>query len=159
MAKRSLDDDVRLHLLDEWERVRKSKPTTLSVYAPAAERSRTDEAAVSAAVRSDLQAHTGRLRRAAPLSRRDRVAAWIGVVIFLLSIAISTTMDRLSTAVLVVGISQGIVVVGWVALWDPVQRVAGDILPHEFARRRYAEFADIPLRFAWQDGGRDEPQE
>jgi hypothetical protein len=152
VAERSLDENVRLHLLDEWEWVRDARPSILTVYAPAPERSRTDEDAVRAAVRADLRAHTGRLRQAAPLSRRDRIAAWVGTTIFLLSIAVGTSLDRITDNVFVAGISQGIVVVGWVALWPPVHRVVVDNLPHHFARKRYAEFADIELRFVWEGG-------
>ena len=149
LAERSLNEDVRLHLLDEWERVRATAPATLDVHAPASERSQTNEQAVTTAVHADLRSHTRRLRQAEPLSHRDKVAAWIGVTVFLLSIAVSTTLDQLSSAVIIAGISQGIVVVGWVALWVPAQRVAVDILPHHFARKRYAEFADIELRYVW----------
>lgn len=155
VAERSLREDVRLHLLDEWERVRKGRPSTLTVYAPASERGTTDERAVSVAVRANLRAHTRRLHYANPLTHRERIAVWSGVLIFLLTIAISTLLDRISSDVLVVGISQGIVVIGWVALWDPAQRVAGEIIPHHFARTRYAELAEIELRFAWQ--GTPEP--
>ena len=151
VAERTLDEDVRLYLLDEWERVRRSRPSTLKVHAPATERSITDEHAVGVAVRADLRAHTRRLRQAAPLSRRDRIAAWVGITIFLLSIVVSTSLDRISDNVFVAGVSQGIVVVGWVALWAPAQRVAVDILPHHFARKRFREFAEVELRFAWDD--------
>jgi hypothetical protein len=150
VAERSLAEDVRLHLLDEWERVREARPSALTVYAPAAERSSTDEQAVGGAVRADLRSHARRLRQAAPLSRRDKIAAWVGVTVFLLSIAVSTSLDRISSDPLVAGVSQGIVVVGWVALWAPAQSVAVDILPHHFERKRYAELAQIELRFAWQ---------
>jgi hypothetical protein len=151
VAERSLDGEVRLHLLDQWERVREARPSTLTVYAPATERPGTDEQAVGVAVRADLRTHTRRLHYATPLARRERIGVWAGVIVFLLTIAASTLLDRVSSDVLVMGISQGIVVIGWVALWDPAQRVAGDIIPHHFARKRYAEFADIQLRFAWQD--------
>ncbi len=150
VAERALSEEVRFHLVDEWERVRPKRPSSLTICAPASERVGTDERAVSAAVRADLRAHTRRLRNAEPLSRRDRIAAWVGITIFLLTIAISTSLDRLTSNVIVGGISQGLVVVGWVALWVPAQRVAVDILPHYFERKRYAEFADLELRFAWQ---------
>jgi len=151
VAERSLGEDVRLHLIDEWERVRKARPSTLTVYVAASERPETDEEAVGVAVRADLRAHTRRLHYANPLTHRERIAVWAGLVIFLLTIAVSTTLDRISTDVLVAGISQGIVVIGWVALWDPAQRVAGGIVPHYFARKRYAEVADLELRFVWED--------
>ncbi len=151
VAERPLRDAVRLWLLDEWQHVRHTQPTTLHVHAPATDRDATDEHAVAVAVRADLRAHTRRLHHANPLNRRERIAVWAGVAIFLLTIAVSTVLEHASTAVLVIGISQGIVVIGWVALWDPAQRVAGDIVPHYFLRKRYAEIADIELRFVWQD--------
>lgn len=157
VAERALGEDVRLHLLDQWERVRQTRPTTLTVYVPASERSAIDEPGVGAAVRADLRAHARRLRYANPLTRRERIAVWAGVLIFLLTIAVSTSLDRISTDVLVGGISQGIVVIGWVALWDPAQRVAGDIVPHYFARKRYAELADIGLRFVWNSSVEPSP--
>lgn len=151
VAERRLREDVRLKLLDDWEQVRQARPSILHVHAPATERPAIDERAVGVAVRADLRAHARRLHYANPLARRERIAVWAGVLIFLLTIAVSTSLDRVSSDVLVAGISQGIVVIGWVALWDPAQRVAGDIVPHQFARKRYAELADIELRFAWHD--------
>jgi hypothetical protein len=151
LTERPLSADVRMYLLDQWEHVRKTRPTTLTVYAPATDRATTDEQAVGIALRGDLHAHTHRLHYANPLTRRERIAVWAGVAIFLLTIVVSTLLERGSSGVLVVGISQAIVVIGWVALWDPAQRIAGDIIPHRFARQRYAEFADVQLRFAWQE--------
>jgi hypothetical protein len=151
VAERPLRDDVRLWLLDEWEHVRDARPSLLHVHAPATERPSTDEHAVGVAVRADLGAHRRRLHHANPLNRRERIAVWAGVVIFLITIAVSTLLDEGGTGVLVAGISQAIVVIGWVALWDPAQRVAGDIVPHYFVRKRYAELAEIELRFVWHD--------
>jgi hypothetical protein len=151
VAERPLRDEVRLWLLDEWEHVRERRPSTLHVHAPASDRVATDEAAVGVAVRADLHAHTRRLHHANPLNRRERIAVWSGIVIFLITIAASTALDKASSAELIAGISQAIVVIGWVALWDPAQRVAGDIVPHYFLRKRYAELAEIELRFVWHD--------
>ncbi len=152
VAERPLQEGVRIKLLDEWERVRPARPTTLRIYAPAADRPATDEEAVTTAVYADLRAHTRRLRYANPITRRERIAVWAGIVIFLLTIVVSTALDRVSADVIVAGISQGIVVIGWVALWDPAQRVAGEIVPHYFARKRYAELVETKVRFVWQDG-------
>ncbi len=151
VAERVLDDDVRYYLLDEWEHARESAPSTLTVYAPASERYSTDEQAVATAIRADLRRNTQRLRKAFPLSRRDKITAATGIVVFLLSISVSTLLEQVSTAVLVAGIAQAIVVVGWVALWPSAQSVVVDVLPHHFDRKRYAEFADIELRFVWQE--------
>lgn len=149
MAERPLREEVRLKLLDEWEQIRHGRSPTLCVQAPASERG-TDVDAVGAAVRADLNAHTRRLHCVNPLAHRERIAVWAGILIFLGTIVVSTLLDRINSYVLVVGISQGIVVIGWVALWDPAQRLFLDIIPHHFARKRYAELAEIELRFAWQ---------
>ncbi len=154
VAERPLREEVRLKLLDEWEQIRDGRSPILCVQAPASERPGTDAEAVGAAFRADLKAHTRRLRYVNPLTHRERIAVWARILIFLGTIVVSTLLDRISSNVLVVGISQGIVVIGWVALWDPAQRLFFDIIPHHFARKRYAELAEIALRFAWQEAAR-----
>ncbi len=149
VAQRPLAEDVRFHLLDAWEHVRAARPAVLHCYAPASEREQVDEQAVTAAVRRDMRAYTHGLRRAAPLSRRDRIAALVGISIFLLTIVVSTSLEQLTDDVFVAGLSQGLVVIGWVALWVPAQRVVVDLVPHYFERSRYAELADIDVRFIW----------
>ncbi len=67
-------------------------------------------------------------------------------------IAISTTLERLTDDVIIAGIAQGIVVVGWVALWPPAQRFAIDVIPHRFERGSYARLAELEIRFVWEDG-------
>jgi hypothetical protein len=149
VAERQMVDEVHDHLLDEWERLRDKRPSTLVVYAPASERPATDEAAVRAAIQGDIRASREPLRRAGPLSRRERNAFWIGVVVMLGTIIVSTLLERASDAVVVEGVSQGIVVFGWVALWQPAAHFVTEVLPHYFNRRRYKEFADVDVRFDW----------
>jgi hypothetical protein len=148
-ADRALTDDVRWALLDEWERVRDESPSTLRIYAPADERDTTDEVAVGSAVRTSLHKASGRLRNVDPLSRQDSVAAWIGVGFLFLSLILSTLLEQASEDVLVQGISQAVVVIGWVAVWAPASRFIVDVVPHIFNRRRYAEFADVAVEFVW----------
>ena len=60
------------------------------------------------------------------------------------------SLDEESSGVLVAGIAQAVVVVGWVALWDPAARLFGERIPHRLTRRRYAELSDLEVRFRWQ---------
>ena len=149
VAEREVTEDVRWALLDEWERVRKTKPAALTLFAPAAEREGTDEDAIRVALRRSLTKASGPLRRIDPLSRQDRIAAWIGVLVFFLSVALSTAVDRVSDDVLSDSLSQGILVVGWVALWLPAQRVVVQVVPHLFNKRRFTELAALDVRFDW----------
>jgi hypothetical protein len=149
VAERTLSGDARWYLLDEWDRLRPARPTCLTIYAPAGERSETDEEAVRIAIRRSLHKAAGPLRRVDPLSRQERIAARIGIAVLFASIVVSTALDRGSDDVLVEGLSQGILVLGWVALWRPAERVVVEVFPHFFNRRRIGEFADIDVRFAW----------
>lgn len=149
VGDRPLNYDVRVRLLDEWERTRDAEPRFLTVYVPEDERGATDEQAVRTAIGADLEAASGPLRDVDPLSRSDRIAAWIGLVTMFVCIVISTALDQLSDNVFLQGVSQGILLLGWVALWDPAARLVTEILPHVFNRRRFAEFAGIEVRFSW----------
>jgi hypothetical protein len=149
VAERSISNDARWALLDEWDRVRKADPAALVIYAPSSDQANTDEEAVITAIHVSLRRASGPLRRIDPLSRQEKIAAWLGIGFWFLSIAISTAIDRSSENVLAEGISQGIVLVGWVALWPPASRFLTEVAPHVFNRRRFGEFADIDIRFAW----------
>jgi hypothetical protein len=149
VGERTLSGDARWYLLDEWERVRSAEPSALTIYAPEADRAATDEEAVGAAIRSSLLKSSGPLRRIDPLSRQERVAAWIGVAVLLICVMASTAMDMASNNIVVSGLSQAILLVGWVALWRPAERFVVEVVPHVVNRRRFAEFADIDVRFVW----------
>jgi hypothetical protein len=149
VADRTLSEDARWHLLDEWDRLRDGSPASLTVYAPANERADTDERAVRAAIHRSLEKAAGPLRRVDPLSRQQMVGIRIGILFLFLSIVVSTAIDRSTDDVIMEGISQGILVVGWVALWRPAERFIVEVVPHFFNRRRISEFTDIDVRFAW----------
>lgn len=149
VAERKLNEDVRWALLDDWERVRKRRPRELVIYAPETDRSRTDLDAITASIRRSVHSASGRLRDIDPLPRHEKVAGRIGIGVLFGSIVISTALDRSSENVLIEGVSQGILVLGWVALWRPAAYFVGEVVPHLFNRRRYAEFADIDVRIVW----------
>ena len=149
VAERTVAADVRWSLLDEWERLRNAEPSHLTIYAPESDRASTDEDAVRHAIRTSLHKSSGPLRRIDPLSRQEKVAATIGIAVLLICVMLSTAMSQASNNVVVEGLSQGILLVGWVALWQPAARFVVEVLPHVFNRRRFAEFADIDVRFVW----------
>jgi hypothetical protein len=53
------------------------------------------------------------------------VAGRIGIGVLFGSIIVSTALDRTSENVLIEGVSQGILVLGWVALWRPAAHFVG----------------------------------
>jgi hypothetical protein len=149
VAERTLSEGARWYLLDEWDRLREGRPSSLTIYAPASERAETDESAVRTAIHRSLEKAAGPLRRVDPLSRQEMVAIRIGISFLFLSIVVSTAIERSTDDVIMAGVSQGILVVGWVALWRPAERFIVEVVPHFFNRRRIGEFADIDVRFTW----------
>ena len=150
IAERQLNADVRWALLDEWDRVRNTGPTVLTLVVPEADRARTDEHAVVTAIRRSLHQATGPLRRIDPLTRQEKIAFWLGILVWCLTIFVATAIDRASSDdVFASTLSQAIVLFGWVALWPPASRVLTEVLPHVFNRRRIAQFAELPVHFRW----------
>jgi hypothetical protein len=150
VPERAISEEARLYLLDQWDLVRKTHPATLTIHVPETERSSVDTAGVTAALRKGFRTYAGPYHHAAALSRSERVGAWWGTIVFLASIILSASLDKLTSDVFVTGFSQGIVVIGWVALWAPAQRLVVDSFPHRRARERYAELTEVAVRFAWQ---------
>ncbi len=101
VAERTLSGDARWYLLDEWERVRHAEPSYLIIYSPESDRESTDEDAVRTAIRTSLRKSSGALRRIDPLSRQEKVAAWIGIAFLVICVMASTAIDRLSDALLI----------------------------------------------------------
>jgi hypothetical protein len=149
VAERTLSGDARWYLLDEWERVRHAEPSYLVIYAPESDRETTDEVAVRTAIRTSLRRASGPLGRIDPLSRQEKVAAWIGIAFLAICVLASAALDQVTDEVLIAALSQAIGVVGWVAIWGPASRFIVEVAPHVFNRRRFAEFADIAVRFVW----------
>jgi hypothetical protein len=149
IAHRPLNYEARMSLLDQWELSREAEPSSLTLYVPEGERANTDEAAVKEAIHSDVTLASGSLRDVDPLTRSEQIAAWIGIVLLFVCIIASTAIDRATDEIVLQGVSQAILLLGWVALWDPAARLVTQIMPHFFNRRRFAEFADIDVRFNW----------
>ena len=143
---------MRWALLDEWDRVRSSNPAALTIYAPVSERDHTDQRAVVHAIHETLHRASGPLRRVEPLTRQEKIAFWLGVIVWVATIIVATLLDRASDDVFTDVLSQAVVLFGWVALWPPASRLLTQVVPHLFNRRRFAEFAHIDVHFVWTGG-------
>ncbi len=98
-------------------------------------------------MRSELRVSRGPLRRVGPLSRAERVTLLVGVLAFLICVAVGTAIENSGDDVIVQAVAQGLTLAGWVALWAPAAHFFKAIGPHAYNRRRYAEFADLEIDF------------
>ena len=149
VAERTLAADVRWSLVDEWKRLRNAEPSHLTIYAPGVG---PREHRRRCGSRRDPDEPPQGLRPAtsdrSPV-RQEKGAASIGIAVLLIRVMVSTAMSESSSNVVVEGLSQGILLVGWVALWQPAARLVVEVVPHVFDRRRFAEFADIDVCLVW----------
>jgi hypothetical protein len=150
LASRPLSDEARERIVDAWSEVAKQATGTprVSLVMPAAERTDADEAAIVAAVRTDLQtmkvdARHHWIRRAlAPRESR------IGVLVFFLALAAAALVDSDSEGSLATLLSQTFVVLAWVALWAPAYRLL-TAASFRLGRRYFAELAEAEISLRW----------
>ena len=149
VEKRPLRDDVRDLILYEWIDTREERPTRLVVQMPASQRRPELDRRLSAAIRDDLEQtyeESGRIRT---FTRSERHEAWIGLGFLFITLTISGAIDRYTSDTgILEGISQGIVVLGWVALWRPAERYVRAV-SRRLNRARYRELAQVPIEFDW----------
>jgi hypothetical protein len=146
---RPLRDEVRDLILYEWIDTREERPSSLVVQMPADQRRPDLDRHLSTAIRSDLEEtyeESGRLRS---FTHSERHEAWIGIGFLVVCLTISGMLDRLADGnELLEGISQGIVVLGWVALWRPAERYVRAV-SRRLNRRRYRELSEVPIEIVW----------
>jgi len=78
--------------------------------------------------------------------RREAAVAFMFLVICLLAASLidsATANDALFTS-----ISQGLVVLGWVAMWQTAQQVF-QAVSRRLSRSRYRELSQVPIEIAW----------
>lgn len=91
-------------------------------------------------------ARTGIPGRSTPAHsiRRARRAGFLVVCLLASSLVDRVTANDASF----VGISQGLVVLGWVAMWQPAQQMV-QAISLRLSKRSYRELARLPIDVAW----------
>jgi hypothetical protein len=149
LARRPLSDEARERIVDAWTRVRKraTGTPTVALKLPGAERRTGLDATIGAAVRHDMETMVVDARRHwIRRSLRPRESR-IGIVLFVLAVAISAVIDY-GDGDSVLG--QIFVVLSWVALWGPAYRVI-TAASFRLARRYFAELARAEVEVTWDE--------
>jgi hypothetical protein len=149
LERRPLRDEVRDLILSAWIDTREERPSHLLVQMPADQRRPDLDRRLSEAIRNDLEAtyeESGRLRT---FTQSERHEAWIGIGLLVVCLTLAGAIDHfVNEEGLLDGISQGIVVLGWVALWRPAERYVRAV-SRRLNRGRYRELARVPIEFDW----------
>lgn len=145
LERRPLRDEVRERILFAWIETREERPSHLTVQLPAAEGRQGVEGHLEAAIRHDLEATAAESRRLRAFTPGERREALIAFAFLVVSLVASSLIDRISdNNPLLDGISQGLLVLGWVALWSPAARIFRTAARRLF-HRRYRELSQVPI--------------
>ena len=149
LDRRPLREEVRERILRAWIDTREARPGHLSVELPIGQRRDGLGEDVRAAIRLDLERafeaskHLFSFTRS---ERRETVIAFCFLVVCLLASSVVDTATN--NDALFVGISQGLVVLGWVAMWQPAQQMV-QAVSLRLSKDRYQELSQIPIEVSW----------
>lgn len=149
LDRRPLREEVRTRILHSWIDHRDHRPDHLSVELPAGERRDGVGDAVEAAIRHDLDNAYQASKNLMSFSRSERREALIAFSFLVVCLLASTLVDRVTeNDALFVGISQGLVVLGWVAMWQPAQQMV-QAISLRLSKKSYEELAELPVSVSW----------
>jgi hypothetical protein len=150
LERRPLKDEVRDRIVEEWvEAKRAGGADALVLLLPASERQEKLDEAVRDAVHADMETMEEDCRRhwlrRSLRARKTR----IGIALFVVCLLISAAINYGQTDAWSDTLAQTFVVIAWVALWDPGQRVV-DAASNRLARKHYAALAAVETKVLWE---------
>lgn len=149
LDSRPLSDEVRERILRAWIDTRDERPDHLTVELPESERREGLGERLQGAIRHDLEAAYQSSKHLFVYTRSERREAVVAFLFLVVCLIASNLVDQLtSDRTFTVGLSQGLVVLAWVALWQPAQQMFGAVSLW-LSRNRFEELADVPIEVVW----------
>jgi hypothetical protein len=149
LERRPLRDEIRERILLAWIDAREERPSHLSVELPAQESEHAPAASIQEAVRNDFVETFRSSTRFHVFTRGERREAAVAFVFLILCLLGSSLIDSVTRDdALFSGISQGLLVLGWVAMWQPAQQVF-QAVSRWLSRGRYRELSQVPIEIEW----------
>jgi hypothetical protein len=149
LERRPLTDEVRERILDAWIDTREERPEKLTIEMPDALRGDGLADKLQAAIRSDLQETSAETAKLMIYSRSELRQAQIAFAFLVGCIFISNMIDRVADDQgFVDSVAQGLVVLGWVAMWGPADRFFRAVFKR-LSHKRYRELAAVPIEVKW----------
>ena len=146
---RPLRDAVRERLLDAWIDTWEDRPESLTVQVPSGDRSDGLGPRLQAAIRHDLETTYETSRRFDVFTRSERRQAQIAFLFLVACQLAASLVDRVTgSEAFFDSLAQGLVVLGWVALWGPAQQVFRAV-SRRLASKRYRELAQVEIYVEW----------
>jgi hypothetical protein len=149
LERRPLQGKVRDRILRAWIDTRDERPSHLTVEVPATERRDRLADTLEAAIRNDFEAAYEESTRFQVFTRSERREAVVAFLFLVACLFASTLVDRVTeNDAFFTSVSQGLVVLGWVAMWQPAQQVF-QAVSRGLSRGRYRELSEVTIEIAW----------
>jgi len=149
ISERPLTDEVRERILWAWIDSREGRPEHLTLELPAELRRDTLAEQVKKAVRRDLEETYRESKKWISVSRSERRETLIAFGFLIICLLLSSLIDQgTENDAFFSSVSQGLVVLGWVALWTPAQRLFATV-SRRLNRSRYRELATAEIEIEW----------
>lgn len=145
LENRPLTDEVRSRILSAWIDTRHDRPSHLSVELPADQREEHLASRIEEAIRYDFVETTNAARRLHVFTRSERREAFVAFMFLVACVLGATLVDQVTQDdAFFTSLSQGLVVLGWVAMWQPAQQVFTAI-SRRLSYERYRELSEVPI--------------
>jgi hypothetical protein len=149
LDQRPLREEVRERILRAWIDTREERPEHLTVQLPEVERREGLGERLQSAIRHDLGEAYEASKHLFIFSRGERREALLAFSFLVACLVASSLIDQATeNHTVFVGISQGLVVLGWVAMWQPAQQMFHAVSLW-LSKARYEELAQVPIEVTW----------
>ncbi|HEY7041279.1 MAG TPA: hypothetical protein VID28_20590 [Methylomirabilota bacterium] len=143
--ERDLDEDAEQYIVDSADEYPLDQPLTLVVYLPTGQApSKAPDLATGIHHYFAYRADETR-RRLRIFFREGRIALVVGVTFLFVCIALRQLIVMATKGLLADIADEGLYIVGWVAMWRPLEIFLYDWRPIRRRQRLFAKLAEIPV--------------
>jgi hypothetical protein len=144
--ERDLDVEAESYLVGAVREIGLTAPVKLVIHLPEDELSRADPGEIERAIHNYFRYRAGSSRREMrERFRHGRISLAVGLSFLLACIALREFVLSLDDNTLTRAIAEGLVILGWVAMWGPLHIFLYDWLPVARMRRTLARLAELPV--------------
>ncbi|HZD44213.1 MAG TPA: hypothetical protein VE134_09185 [Methanomicrobiales archaeon] len=144
--EKDLDRDAEKYITDTVEEFPLAVPLRLVVYLPEREIARAETLDIRAAIHNHFVYRSeGAARELRQKFARGRRTLVIGLAFLLLSLSVNLALSALPETVVTSLVRQGLVIIGWVAMWEPVNIFLYGWWPIRQQEKIYQKIGDMEV--------------
>ena len=144
--EKDLDPDAEAYLVGAARELGHKAPIKLVIHLPADELTWADKARVGEAIHNYFAYRRRSVQRDLRLSfRRGRISLAIGLVFLIVCMTLRELVQALPSEALSRALAEGFIILGWVAMWGPLQIFLYDWWPMAQTARVLQRLSQVPI--------------